>query len=98
MSMGVEVVEPLAAAVPSLGRYGQLSALEVFEDLGDAGAGPVLTDLLGSEHETVRDWSAWAIAQLGVREAAPALQAAYRRIRIRGVRPDEARRWRSATH
>jgi hypothetical protein len=67
ISMGVEVVQPLAAAVTSLERYGQLSAIEVFEHFGDAATGPVLTGLLGSEHETVREWSAWAVAQLGVR-------------------------------
>src|SRR5215204_6338015 len=66
ISVGVEVVEPLAAAVPSLERFGQLSAIEVFEHFGDPGAGPVLVDLLSSEHDTVREWSAWAIAQLGV--------------------------------
>jgi hypothetical protein len=36
ISMGVEVVQPLAAAVTSLERYGQLSAIEVFEHFGDA--------------------------------------------------------------
>jgi HEAT repeat protein len=90
ISMGVEVVEPLVAAVPSLERYGQLSAIEVFEHFSDVRAGPVLIDLLGSEHETVRDWSAWAIAQLGVREAVPALQTAYRRLRVGGGRLDDS--------
>jgi hypothetical protein len=44
-----------------------------------------LADLLGSEHETVREWSAWATAELGVREAVPMLQAAYRRQRLSGA-------------
>jgi hypothetical protein len=47
-----------------------------------------LIGLLGSEHETVREWSAWAVAQLGVREAVPALRAAYRRQRDSGDGPD----------
>lgn len=90
ISIGGEVVQPLAAAVGSLGRFGQLSAIEVFEGLGDAAAGPALIDLLGSEYETVREWSAWAIAELGVRRAVPALQAAYRRQRLGGNGPDWA--------
>ncbi len=90
ISMGGEVVEPLAAAVLSLERFGQLSAIEVFEHFGDPGAGPVLIDLLSSEHDTVREWSAWTIAQLGVREAVPALQAAYQRLRITEGRWDDS--------
>jgi hypothetical protein len=43
-----------------LERYDQLSAIEVFEHFGGAAAGPVLAQLLGSEHETVREWSAVA--------------------------------------
>jgi HEAT repeat protein len=97
ISLGIEVVQPLAAAVGSLGRYGQLSAIEVFEHFAVAAAGPVLIDLLGSEHETVREWSAWAIAGLGVREAVPAMRAAYRRQRASGDGPDD-RRWRSVVH
>jgi hypothetical protein len=90
ISIGVEVVEPLAAAVPLLKRFGQLSAIEAFEHLGDAAAGPVLIDLLSSEHSTVREWSALAIAQLDVRDAAPALQAAYQRLRVSGGRLDDS--------
>jgi HEAT repeat protein len=88
ISIGGDVVQPLLAAVGSLDRYGQLSAIEVFEHLGDAAAGPALIDLLGSEHETVREWSAWAIAELGLREAVPKLRAAYRRQRVSGDGPD----------
>lgn len=87
ISIGGEVVQPLAAVVGSLARYGQLSAIEFFEHLGDAAAGPALIDLLGSEHETVREWSAWAIAELGVREAVPRLRDAYRRQRVSGDGP-----------
>jgi hypothetical protein len=90
ISVGVDVIEPLAAAVPWLERFGQLSAIEVFEHLGDPGAGPVLIDLLSSEHDTVREWSAWAIAQLDVREAVPALQAAYQRLRVGDGRLDDS--------
>jgi len=88
ISIGGEVVQPLVAAVGSLDRYGQLSAIEAFEHFGDAAAGPALIDLLGSEHETVREWSAWAIGELGIREAALMLRAAYRRQRASGAGPD----------
>ena len=88
MSMGADVVGPLAAAVFSLQRYGQLSAIEILEHLGGSAAGQSLTDLLGSDHETVREWSAYAVATLGVRDAVPALQAAYRRQRASGYPPD----------
>lgn len=80
-STGAEVVRPLAAAVPSLERFGQLSAIEAFGHLGDPAAGPALIDLLSSENCTVREWSAQAIEQLGVRDAVPALWPAYRRLR-----------------
>jgi hypothetical protein len=90
ISIGAEVVRPLAAAVPSLERFGQLSAIEAFEHLGDLAAGPVLIDLLNSEHDTVREWSASAIEQLGVHDAVPALQAAYRRLRISAGRLDDS--------
>lgn len=88
ISIGCEVVQPLAAAVGSLDRYGLLSAIEVFEHLGDATAGPALIGLLGSEHETVREWSVWAIAELGDRDAVPMPRAAYRRQRAGDNGPD----------
>ncbi|WP_433688010.1 HEAT repeat domain-containing protein [Micromonospora carbonacea] len=88
ISIGTGVVQPLSAAMESLGRYGQLSAIEVFEHLGDPAAGPALIGLLGSEHETVREWSAWAVAELDVRDAVPMLRAAYRRQRLSGNGPD----------
>ncbi|MEW9527399.1 HEAT repeat domain-containing protein [Microbispora sp. NPDC049125] len=88
MWIGVDVIQPLMSAVPFLHRYGQLSAIEIFEQLGDPRAVPVLIDLLDCEHETVREWSALALAKLNVRTAAPALQAAYQRLRTRGTPPD----------
>jgi len=90
MSIGQDVVGPLAAAVFSLQRYGQLSAVEVFEHMGGAVAGQILTELLGSDHETVREWSAYALATLEMRDAVPALQAAYRRQRAGGDPPDSS--------
>lgn len=88
ISMGPVVIGPLMAAVASLERNGLLSAIEVFEHYGDAAAGPVLIELLSSEHDMVREWSALALAQLGIREAVPALRAAYQRQRASGGGPD----------
>ncbi|MER5628583.1 HEAT repeat domain-containing protein [Streptosporangium sp. NPDC002544] len=88
MSIGVGVIQPLMVAVPCMRPYGQLCAIEIFEQLGDFSAAPLLIDLLDSENSTVREWSAGALAQLGVCAAVPALQAAYRRLRFRGIPPD----------
>ena len=55
MTIGVEAIEQLVAAVPSLDRFGQLSAIEVFEHFRDQRAAPVLVQLLKSEHDTVRE-------------------------------------------
>ncbi len=88
ISVGHAVIGPLIAAVPALERYGQLSAIEIFGHAGDVAAGSVLTELLSSEHDTVREWSARALAELGVREAVPALRAACRRQRASGDGPD----------
>ncbi|WP_433790872.1 HEAT repeat domain-containing protein [Actinoplanes sp. CA-252034] len=79
ISVGGQVVEPLAAAIGMLEPYGQLSAIEIFEHFGDRAAGPALIGLLASDNSTVREWSARALGDLGVHEAVPALQAAYRR-------------------
>jgi HEAT repeat protein len=88
ISIGHAVIEPLIAALTSLERYGQLSAIEIFEHCGNAAAGPVLAQLLSSEHGTVREWSALALAQLSIQDAVPALRAAYRRQRVSGDGPD----------
>ncbi|MEU4540326.1 HEAT repeat domain-containing protein [Streptosporangium sp. NPDC023825] len=88
MAIGPGVAGPLAAAVPRMRRYGQLCAIEIFEHLGDAGSAPVLIGLLDSEHETVREWSADALARMGIEAAVPALRAAYRRLRATGTPPD----------
>jgi hypothetical protein len=77
MSIGAEVMRPLIAAVPALDYYGQLSAIEVFEHFADPAAGPALIGLLESQATTVREWAAWALAELGVRDAVPALRHAY---------------------
>ncbi|MFB9534562.1 HEAT repeat domain-containing protein, partial [Nonomuraea roseola] len=64
MTIGIGVMQPLMTAVPRMRSYGQLSAIEIFEHLGEVNAAPVLIDLLDSENSTVREWSANALEQL----------------------------------
>ncbi|MFE9747386.1 HEAT repeat domain-containing protein [Saccharothrix saharensis] len=88
MSIGPEVVEPLAAAVGSLHPVAQLCAIEVFDHFDAAAAVPALIGLLGSPDRTVRIWSMESVAALGAHEALPALRAAHRRLRAAGEPPD----------
>ncbi|TQM79744.1 HEAT repeat protein [Saccharothrix saharensis] len=88
MSMGPEVIAPLAAAVGSLDPVAQLCAIEVFDHFDDAAAVPALIGLLGSPDHTVRTWSMESVAALGAHEALPALRAAHRGLRAAGEPPD----------
>ncbi|MFC1443158.1 HEAT repeat domain-containing protein [Streptacidiphilus sp. N1-10] len=83
IALGSQVVEPLIAVVPRLGRFGQLCAIEVFNSLGDMRPAEVLVGLLTSEDTTVRSWSAEALGDLGARRAAPALRQAYEAWKMR---------------
>jgi len=85
IARGDTVVGPIIAALPTLARFGQLTAIEVLRELRAHEAGPALISLLGSEHETVRDWAAQALGDLGVTEAVPDLKTAYRATRQRNV-------------
>ena len=44
--------------------------------------------MLDSDHDTVRDWAAGALADLGTEAAIPALRKAYDRWRLSGTPPD----------
>ncbi|MFI5590090.1 HEAT repeat domain-containing protein [Amycolatopsis sp. NPDC051758] len=83
-----DVITPLLRCLPTLTRYGQLCAIEIIEELGDARAAPSLIELLTSEHDTVREWAALALSDFPVPEAVPALWRAYHACRSRGVDPD----------
>ncbi|MDH6129839.1 hypothetical protein [Kitasatospora sp. GP82] len=97
IAMGPEVLDELIAAVPHLGAFGQLCAIEVFTALKDPRPGDVLIGLLDSENATVRQWAAEALAGLEIQRAVPDLQRAYEAFRQRGEAPDdsegEALRW-----
>jgi hypothetical protein len=90
INIGPAALEPLIAATPRLGRYGKLCAIEVLIALRATGAGPVLTELLDSEHETVRAWAAHALGELQVVDAIPRLRFAYQATRKRGTPLDES--------
>lgn len=72
----------------SLGRFGRLTAIEVFEAVRDVRCGPALTGLLVSEESTEREWAAVALADLGIRDAVGPLWDAYRACVRRATPPD----------
>jgi hypothetical protein len=84
-SYGARALPQLLAATLSLDRFGQLCAIELLEGIGDRRAAAVLIPLLGSEHDTVREWAAAALGALGADEAVPDLQRAYERAKTRGI-------------
>jgi hypothetical protein len=85
---GAAVLAPLMDAAPQFGRFGQLCAIELFQKISDPRAGSVLIPMLRSDHDTVREWAAQALGDLGVREAVPELQAAYERAKRSRIPPD----------
>ncbi|MFF8725753.1 HEAT repeat domain-containing protein [Streptomyces sp. NPDC015171] len=90
IAMGPEVLDELIAAVPHLGAFGRLCAIEVFTALKDPRPGDVLIGLLDSENATVRQWAAEALADLEIQHAVPDLQRAYEAFRKRGEAPDDS--------
>ncbi|MBT2387659.1 HEAT repeat domain-containing protein [Streptomyces sp. ISL-11] len=86
--LGPGVLPAIVRGLPRLGRFGQLTAIEVFEELDDERCVPALVELLGSEHDTVREWSAIALGDLGAVEAVEPLWRAYRACQERRTPPD----------
>ncbi|MGW2138341.1 HEAT repeat domain-containing protein [Streptomyces sp. NPDC001773] len=74
--------------LPSLGSFGQLTAIEVFEEVADPRCGPALIELLASDNSTVREWAALALADLEIRDAVEPLWRAYRACMERATPPD----------
>ena len=79
------------------GRFGKLSAIELFEHIGDPRAADVLVLMLRDEDETVRAWAASALGDLGGPDAVEPLRAAYQAVMARGTpldwsEPDAIRR------
>ncbi|MDQ3742209.1 MAG: HEAT repeat domain-containing protein, partial [Actinomycetota bacterium] len=84
-SYGADVLAPLMEAVPGFGRFGRLCAIELFEEIGDPTAAAALIAMLRDEDDTVREWSARALAQLRARDAVPSLRRAYAEVLRRGT-------------
>lgn len=86
--IGRPAVPVIVDGLMSLGRFGRLTAIEVFEAVGDVRCGPALTGLLVSEDSTEREWAATALADLGIRDAVGPLRDAYRACVRRATPPD----------
>ncbi|MFI5987435.1 HEAT repeat domain-containing protein [Streptomyces sp. NPDC051555] len=86
--MGRDVVPEIVRGLPGLGGFGQLTAIEVFEELKDRRCIPALIDLLASDDDTVRQWFATALGGLEAVEAVEPLRRAYASCRERRTPPD----------
>ncbi|MCL6734947.1 HEAT repeat domain-containing protein [Streptomyces neyagawaensis] len=88
IEMGADALPALIDGLPSLGGFGQLTAIEVFEEVGDPRCGPALIGLLNSDNPTVREWAATALASLDVEGAVEPLRRAHRACLERATPPD----------
>lgn len=88
ISRSAEIVPELAARVGSLGRFGKLTAIEVFKALEDPRACPALLQLLTDGAETVVEWSASALGAMGCRDAIGPVQEVRSRAVVEQVPPD----------
>ncbi|MGA5104442.1 HEAT repeat domain-containing protein [Streptomyces cellulosae] len=88
--IGADAIPAIISGLPSLGGFGQLTAIEVFEEVGDPRCGSALIGLLDSDNPTVREWAAMALANLSVDGAVEPLRRAYRACLERATPPDWA--------
>ncbi|WP_235455133.1 HEAT repeat domain-containing protein [Streptomyces olivochromogenes] len=88
IGIGPEVIPAVVEGLPTLGGFGLLTAIEVFEGVGDARCGPALVELLDSDDPTVREWAAMALASLEIDGAVEPLRRAYRACLARQTPPD----------
>ncbi|MFJ3928001.1 HEAT repeat domain-containing protein [Streptomyces sp. NPDC090022] len=88
IAIGPEAVPAIADALPGLGSYGRLTAIEVFEEVADPRCGPALIALLDDDDPVVRSWAATALAHLGLTDAAEPVRRAYRACLDRRTPPD----------
>ncbi|MFC9338071.1 HEAT repeat domain-containing protein [Streptomyces sp. NPDC057020] len=86
--IGADAIPAVIDGLPSLGGFGQLTAIEVFEEVGDPRCGPSLIALLDSDNPTVREWAAMALASLEIDGATEPLRRAYRACLERATPPD----------
>ncbi|MEV6332064.1 HEAT repeat domain-containing protein [Streptomyces sp. NPDC051909] len=97
IGIGYAAVPAIIDGLPSLGGFGQLTAIEVFEEVADPRCGPALIALLGNDDSTVREWAAMALAGLKIDGAVEPVRRAYRACLDRATPPDwsepEGIRW-----
>ncbi|MER6312867.1 HEAT repeat domain-containing protein [Streptomyces sp. NPDC001581] len=86
--IGSDAIPAVIDGLPSLGGFGQLTAIEVFQEVGDPRCGPALIGLLESDNPTVREWAAVALASLEIDAAVEPLRRAYRTCLERATPPD----------
>lgn len=88
IDIGSDAVPALIDGLPSLDRFGQLTAIEVFEEVADPRCGPALIALLRNHDSTVREWAAMALASLKIDGAVEPVRRAYRACLERATPPD----------
>ena len=86
--IGADAIPAVINGLSSLGGFGRLTAIEVFEEVGDPRCGPALIGLLDSDNPTVREWAAMALASLKIDGAIEPLRRAYRACLERATPPD----------
>ncbi|MER7806669.1 HEAT repeat domain-containing protein [Streptomyces sp900116325] len=86
--IGSEAIPAIIDGLPSLGSFGQLTAIEVFEEVGDPRCSAALVGLLGSDSPTVREWAAIALASLEIDGAVDPIRRAYLACLERQTPPD----------
>ncbi|MFE9169451.1 HEAT repeat domain-containing protein [Streptomyces kebangsaanensis] len=86
--IGSAAIPAVMDGLPTLGGFGRLTAIEVFEEVGDPRCGPALIGLLDSDDPTVREWAATALASLEIDGAVEPLRRAYHACLERRTPPD----------
>ncbi|MEV8211514.1 HEAT repeat domain-containing protein [Streptomyces sp. NPDC079189] len=66
VTLGGDATLAISDGLPALGRFGRLTAIEVFEEGADPRCGPALIALLNDDEPTVREWAAIALANLEI--------------------------------
>lgn len=88
-----EAIGPLLAALPTLGRFGKLLAIELLEawpievvlSAKDPSVEDTVLPLLRDEHDTVREWAAGLLGWVGAVAAVPEIERALQRAKDAGV-------------
>ncbi|WP_107063520.1 HEAT repeat domain-containing protein [Streptomyces sp. NRRL B-24720] len=88
VDIGRDATLTITDGLLTLDSFGQLTAIEVFEEVADPRCGPALIALLGSDDPTVREWAAMALASLEIDGAVEHLRRAYRACLERATPPD----------